>query len=197
MFQKDISVSLRALIGHRISRDLKNPCGHHTTVITAITFFFSFPLFQTSFLLSLSCTPLLNQFFLKPFFVQIISKHKQLWFLLVYRTKSRVLVLAFKILYSLYNNFFSLPREQKFFLSHLQCATDISISGPEKFSPLYSASKFKWFSPWRLPHILLLFKFMLEFSIFSSPLIIYVCCLYKQMQLSSNEMISWAKEYIL
>lgn len=135
MFQKDISVSLRALIGHRISRDLKNPCGHHTIVITAITFaFFSFPLFQTSFLSSILCTPLLNQFFLKPFFVHISSRHKQLWFPLVYKTKSRFLVLAFKILYSLYNNFFSLPREQKLFLAYLQCATDISISGPEKFS---------------------------------------------------------------
>lgn len=135
MFQKDTSVSLRALIGHRISRDLRNPYGHHTIVITAITFvFFSFPLFQTSFLSSLSCTPLLNQFFLKPFFVHISSRHKQFWFPLVYRTKSRFLVLAFKILYSFYKNFSSLPREQKLFLSYLQHATDISISGPEKFS---------------------------------------------------------------
>ena len=36
-----------------------------------------------------------------------------------------------------------------------------------------------------------------KFSVLSPPLIIYVCCLYKRMQLSSNEMISWAKEHIL
>ena len=96
---------------------------------------------------------------------------------------------------------FSSKRTEAFFFFHIfnvpQTSPFLELKNSPFHGSLYSDSKFKWFSPWRLPHILLLFKFMLEFPILSPPLIIYVCCLYKQMQLSSNEMMLWAKEYIL